>query len=181
MRVSGFRSVSRIWRESTSVVRLRLLGFTGLATLLVLGTVLFLTSLFKGPPSLTTDTRSAELPSSRDRVAFLGRYLKLRAPVADAAFHIVFHDNGGIPPGPSDWSIVAALQVSPRDEAAWLGDAKAVLLDQDQLSQHGSSTYSRPEIPSDWRVTSPGAVYLRQGALLVWHPEGVLEFSASTF
>jgi len=181
VRVPGLRAVSRIWRKSSGVVRLLLLGFTGLATILVLGTVLVLLSLFKGPPSLTTDTRSAELPSSTDRVAFLGRYLKLRAPVSDAVFHVVFHDNGGIPPGPSDWSIVAALQVSPGDEAAWLDEAKAVPLDQAQPSHHGSSAYCRPEIPPDWKVTSPGTIYLRQSAFLVWHPEGVLEFSASTF
>jgi hypothetical protein len=40
---------------------------------------------------------------------------------------------------------------------------------------------ARPSLPVDWHVVSVGGLYWRQGALLIWHPEGVLEFSANTF
>lgn len=48
-------------------------------------------------------------------MAFIRRYLELRAAVTDADFHVVFHDNSHGIPGPSDWSIVAVLRVKPGD------------------------------------------------------------------
>jgi len=163
------------------VVRVVGLSVAGMAALLVLAAALLLwsSSHLEGP-SLTTDTRSTAFSSSGERVAFLGRYVKLRDPVTDAAFHIVYHDNGGLLPGPSDWSIVAAMRVSLRDEAAWLADAKPVST-EGVSGQSASPTSARPEIPASWNVTSVGTSYVRAGVLLVWHPEGVLELSASTF
>jgi hypothetical protein len=35
-------------------------------------------------------------------------------------------------------------------------------------------------IPGEWHVSSTGERYARDGALLVWHSEGVLEFAAAT-
>src|SRR6478735_2242953 len=52
------------------------------------------------------------------------RYLKLRTPVSDAAFHIVYHDNSGGLPGPSDWSIAAVVKVTPADGPVWLAGAR---------------------------------------------------------
>ncbi len=122
-------------------------------------------------PSRTTDTRSDTLPTPAARVEFLARYLKLRAPVTDAAFHVVWHDNsGGGVPGPSDWSIVAALRVSPADAKAWLADARPA----------NAAAPARSLIPANWNVTSAGDSYVRDGTSLRWHAEGVLELAAGS-
>jgi hypothetical protein len=122
-------------------------------------------------PSRTTDTRSDTLPTPAARVEFLARYLKLRAPVTDAAFHVVWHDNsGGGVPGPSDWSIVAALRVSPADAKAWLADARPA----------AAAAPAHSLIPASWNVTSAGDSYVRDGTSLRWHGEGVLELAASS-
>lgn len=127
--------------------------------------------------SLTTDTDSAQLKTSSERVAFLGRYLTLRTPASDAAFHIVYHDNSRGLPGPSDWWIAAVVQVTPADAPTWLAGARP-------LGSNEPVTRSWPAtgrlIPAEWRVSSPGVSYIRDGARLVWHSEGVLEFAAAT-
>lgn len=121
--------------------------------------------------SRTTDTRSETLPTAAARVEFLARYVKLRAPVSDASFHVVWHDNsGGGVPGPSDWSIVAALRVSPADAKLWLADARRAT----------AAAPVRSLIPASWNVTSAGDPYVREGTLLRWHREGVLEVVASS-
>jgi hypothetical protein len=122
-------------------------------------------------PSLTTDTSSTQLLTSAERVAFVGRYLKLRGPVTDAAFHIVWHDNSQGLPGPSDWSVVAALQVPAGDGPAWLADARPMA---------SPRSFARVPLPSAWNVHSAGVTLVRQGVWLIWHPEGVLEVAAST-
>ncbi|HEY4184617.1 MAG TPA: hypothetical protein VGP07_06075 [Polyangia bacterium] len=142
-----------------------------IVTLGVLAVVVLRWAARDDAPSLTTDTSSTQLLTSAARVAFLARYLKLRGPVTDAAFHIVWHDNSHGVPGPSDWSVVAALQVPPTDRTAWLADARPV------TSPH---SFARVPIPSAWNVHSAGATHVREGVWLIWHPEGVLEVSAST-
>ena len=126
--------------------------------------------------SRTTDTKSTQLKSSAERVAFLGRYLKLRTSVRDAAFDIVYHDNSVGLPGPSDWSIAAAVQVTPADGAAWLAGARP-LGASEALDARVPATAGL--IPREWHVSSAGERYTRDGALLVWHSEGVLEFAAA--
>ena len=122
-------------------------------------------------PSRTTDTRSDTLPTAAARVEFLARYLKLRAPVTDASFHVVWHDNSAGPvSGPSDWSIVAALRVSPADAKVWLADARP--------GTAGAPAHSL--IPTEWKVTSPGDPYVRRGESLRWHHEGVLEVASNS-
>src|SRR5262245_18839405 len=72
--------------------------------------------------SLTTDTRSAQLATDAEKIAFLRRYVKLSSAVEATEFHIVYHDNaGGRVPGPSDWDIRVALKVAPADVPAWTG------------------------------------------------------------
>ena len=63
-------------------------------------------------PSRSTDTASTAFHGDAEKVAFLGKYLKLPVPVETAEFRVVFHDNGL---APSDWHIVAALKLAPRD------------------------------------------------------------------
>src|SRR4051812_29011346 len=102
-------------------------GCVGLLIELGIGTLLLAMVVEDGHESLTTDTRSTQLATSAERVAFLRRYLKLRTPVADAAFHIVWHDNSGFPPGPSDWYLEAAVLVKPADGPTWLDKATPLM------------------------------------------------------
>jgi len=68
---------------------------------------------------LTTDTDSRSYTDTSQRLEFLARYLKIKSPLVDAEYVIHFRDNSaGAIPGPSDWDIRAALQVSG-DVAAW--------------------------------------------------------------
>lgn len=127
--------------------------------------------------SRTTDTKSTQLTTSAERVEFLARYLKLRTHVTDAAFHIVYHDNSGGLPGPSDWSIAAAVRVAPADGTAWLAGARP-LQATDPVSARIPETAGL--IPAEWHVSSAGERYERDGALIVWHSEGVLEFAGAT-
>lgn len=70
-------------------------------------------------PSLSTDTRSSELGTEGEQIAFLGRYVVLKSAVSETAFHIVYHDNsGGLVGGPSDWDIRAVMRVE--DVGAWV-------------------------------------------------------------
>jgi len=133
------------------------------------GLVLF--SAFDDGEDRTTNTKSTALKTSAERVAFLGRYLKFHGPVSDAAFDIVWHDNSHGLPGPSDWSVIAAVRVPPADGPSWLAGAKPL----------ASAAATQPSIvPPEWQVSSRGTSYDRDGARLVWHPEGVLEFAAAS-
>jgi hypothetical protein len=155
-----------------------LLG-TGL-TLVLLGAA-FVVWVFSGVVdgrSRTTNTDSGSIASSADRVAFVSRYVALRAPTADASFHIVYHDNSVGVPGPSDWNIAVALRVSPSDRQRWLEGARP------GTAEDAAGPFARQHrrgIPSSWGVSSAGDIYYASGAWLVWHPEGALEYSSTTF
>jgi hypothetical protein len=70
--------------------------------------------------SLTTDTRSAQLATDAEKIAFLHRYITLYSAVEATEFHIVYHDNaGGAVPGPSDWDMRVAVKVAPADVSTW--------------------------------------------------------------
>lgn len=71
-----------------------------------------------GPAS--TDTSSDALPSLAARVEFLERYVTFRRGYSDLGFHIVFHNNGGMVPGPSEWDIRLVAAVPPTELAAWV-------------------------------------------------------------
>jgi hypothetical protein len=164
------------------VTRKRLLWLAiGAACVLgLVGTCAFLFGAFTlaDHESLTTNTNSAQLKTSAERVAFLRRYLKLRTRVSDASFHIWYQDNSIGLPGPSDWSIVAAVRVTPADGQAWLADASPLTPGDPRaawLPLAGGNL-----IPREWAASSPGVPYTRDGELLVWHSEGVLEFAAAT-
>ena len=143
----------------------------------LLGAILLLMLGDAPTASLTTNTRSESIPSAAGRLDFLGRYLKMRTPARDAVFHVVFHDNSGLVPGPSDWSIVAAVQVTPADGPRWLEAAVPASLAD---AQGPLSGYARLPLPPEWHVQTAGEFYNRQGTWLVWHPEGVIEVSMAT-
>jgi hypothetical protein len=148
-----------------------------IAALLALAVLFFARSERRGGQDrdLTTDTDSATIPTADARVAFIRRYVKTRGPVTDADFHVVFHDNSHGIPGPSDWSIGAVLRVNPGDRDAWLADAAPNAAAEVQHAR------PRRPIPPEWGVTSQGETYRRGSTTVVWHPEGVVEISSSTF
>lgn len=114
--------------------------------------------------SLTTDTRSRDLPSQEERIRFLRRYLRFRTQVIDCEFHIVYHDNGF---APSDWAIFAAVRVAPADIPSWLQDAAPASGD--------SALDYRALVPARWNVKSVPE-FLSRGTtdLVVFGPEGVV-------
>jgi hypothetical protein len=151
------------------------------ALLLCLGAAFVLwvlSGIVFGSPSRTTNTDSDSIASSRERLAFVSRYVPLRASATDASFQIVFHDNGQGLPGPSDWEIAVALRVNPADRGRWLDGARPGTIAD---ATGAFSKQPRRTIPSSWAVSSAGEIYFSTGAWLVWHPEGVLEYSSTTF
>ncbi len=127
-------------------------------------------------PSLTTTTRSESLPTADERVAFLGRYLRLRSAVLDAAFVVDYHDNSGIVPGPSDWTIVAGLRLPHGALASWLEDTRSCA-DAPPVDTGNLDAI----LPAAWKVASPARCLHRgSSTLLVHDPEDVLVFFSAT-
>ncbi len=153
----------------TTVISMRVLAVVtvGLAVSMALAAC-------RGAPSLTTNTRSETLPTAEERVAFLGRYLRLRSAVRDAAFAIDYHDNStGLLPGPSDWNIWAAMLLPQGAMSSWLGETRPC--EQDPKSDLDKI------VPATWKVSSPARCLHRDGSTLLVHdPEDVLIFFAST-
>ncbi len=127
-------------------------------------------------PSLTTDTRSTQLPTDETRVAFLARYLKLPTPVEAAAFHVVYHDNShGLVPGPADWDIRAVVRVRPPDAHRWADGLRRVAPGDPPLDLSWGRLLL-PDAPG-WKVGSEPAVFTREGGAVVvavFEPEGIV-------
>lgn len=124
-------------------------------------------------PSLTTNTRSESLPTPEERVAFLGRYLRFRSAVRDAAFDINYHDNStGLLPGPSDWTMWAGLLLPTGAISSWLEDARPC--------QESPKPELERIVPATWKVSSPARCLERDGSTLLVHDtDDVLVFYAS--
>jgi hypothetical protein len=94
--------------------------------------------------------------------------------VLDAAFAIEYHDNStGMIPGPSDWTIWAAVLLPQGAMPSWLEGARPCqttpAADLDKL------------LPTSWRVSSPSRCLERAGSTLLVHDaEDVLVFFAAT-
>jgi len=143
----------------------------------LLGLVMVARFLGMGEPSRTTDTSSDHFAMPSERIAFLARYVKMRSAARDAVFHVVYHDNSQGLPGPSDWSISAAMLVRPSDGPAWLEGAAPV---SPPAPGAGAGPLRMP-LPPTWRAGGEGTFYRRETTWLVWHPEGVIELSSTTF
>jgi hypothetical protein len=104
----------------------------------------------------TTDARSDRFPTAAERVAFLAKYVKLHSAVEDAAYHIVFHDNGF---APSDWDMVVAVRLPEDALPAWLASAER---------HAGPAGFAHQRIvPAGWPLTDAPAFYRRPGTSLV--------------
>jgi len=123
--------------------------------------------------SLTTDTHSAQFATDAEKIAFLRRYLVFASPVEATEFHVVYHDNSGGVPGPSDWDIHAALKVAPADVSLWTVGLRQVDAAGVDLSW-GDDLLPRE---ARWARASPPKAYERPGEgvlVAAFEPEGIV-------
>ena len=71
-----------------------------------------------GPPSVAETSANKELLG--DRIEFVETYVKFRRQYNRLEYDIFFQNNGGIPPGPSDWDIRLVADVPPGDLTDWI-------------------------------------------------------------
>jgi hypothetical protein len=123
--------------------------------------------------SLTTDTHSARFATDAEKVAFLRRYLVFASPVQAAEFHVVYYDNSGGVPGPSDWDIHAALKVAPEDVALWTEGLRPADAAGADLAWVAALLPPEPR----WARASSPKVYERPGEgvlVATYVPEGIV-------
>ncbi|CAN5436343.1 hypothetical protein BH10CHL1_BH10CHL1_02840 [soil metagenome] len=120
----------------------------------------------------TTDTRSAQFTTDREKLAFLEKYLTLYSAVEAAEYHIVYHDNAaGAVPGPSDWDIQVVLKMAPENLLLWTVDMQPVEPASIDL------TWAYPLLPTEprWKVQAQPRVYTRSNVVVAIFPEqGIL-------
>jgi hypothetical protein len=124
-----------------------------------------------GSASMTTNTRSASLPTDQAKIAFLKRYLVLPSEVEATEFHIVFHDNRkGLVPGPSDFDIQVVVKVHPDKVPAWTAELPKAAAPFD-------ISWAQDVVPSAdrWATRSAPNFYEREGVQVVTYgPEGIV-------
>jgi hypothetical protein len=120
--------------------------------------------------SKTTDTRSSQFSSDREKLKFLSKYLVLHSNVEAAEFHITYHDNSsGLGVGPSDWDIRAVLKVKPQDTALWVAGMRRIEADTRETTPKDGLEWGYELLPKDprWRVGGTPAVFTRDGLSVV--------------
>jgi hypothetical protein len=123
--------------------------------------------------SFTTDTYSSKFQDDRQKIEFLTKYLKLPTAIEATEFHIDYHDNSGILPGPSDWQITAIIKTSPASLKFWTQDMSL-------QSPPINLDWGYVLIPKDqprWQLKSKPKIYQRNnenGYTAVFSPEGVI-------
>ncbi|MCX6046176.1 MAG: hypothetical protein NT075_13780 [Chloroflexi bacterium] len=122
--------------------------------------------------NLTTDTRSTQFATDREKLTFLAKYLTLYSTVEAAEYHIVYHDNsaGGVP-GPSEWDIQVVLKMTPENLVLWTADMQLVAPESVDLGWG----YSLLPNESRWKVPTQPQVYSRANVVVAIFPEqGIL-------
>jgi hypothetical protein len=122
--------------------------------------------------SLTTDTYSAQFATDAEKITFLRRYITLYSAIEATEFHIVYHDNAaGAVPGPSDWDMRVALNVTPADVSAWTNGL------QEADSAGIDLSWGTDLLPdaSRWAHTSQPRIFQREGVIVAtFASEGVI-------
>lgn len=75
-----------------------------------------------GPPS--TATSSEKFATLEEKTAFLEKYVTFRRSYKKLEYLIIYHDNGGFLPGPSDWDITIIAHVPRKELGVWIYDTK---------------------------------------------------------
>ena len=83
----------------------------------------------------STDTKSDALPTLKERIAFLERYVTFRRDYSDVGFHVVYRNGGWFPPSPSEWDVRVVATVPPKKLTDWIpsGVKKTPTVDKDWL------------------------------------------------
>ena len=76
-----------------------------------------------GPPSVAETSANKVLLA--DRVEFVETYVNFRREYTRLEYDIFFQNNGGFPPGPSDWDIRLVAEVSPNELTEWVSQGMA--------------------------------------------------------
>lgn len=71
-----------------------------------------------GPP--TTTTSSDSFATLEEKTAFLEKYVTFRRSYNKLEYLIIFYNNGGGLPGPSDWDITIIAQVPRKELEVWI-------------------------------------------------------------
>jgi hypothetical protein len=142
--------------------------------ILMLGllSLLMVSCITTNSANLSTDTRSTQFSTDREKLAFLAKYLTLYSTVEAAEYHIVYHDNssGGVP-GPSDWDIQVVLKMAPENLSLWTTDMQPVAPESVDLS------WGYPLLPNEprWKVPTQPSVYRSANVVVAVFPEqGIL-------
>jgi hypothetical protein len=77
-----------------------------------------------GPAS--THTSSSAFATLPEKVAFLEQYVTFRRHYRELEYGVFYQNNGGCPPGPSEWDVTIIARVPPDELAAWTADMKPV-------------------------------------------------------
>jgi len=156
------------------------LGHTNRSSHVVMG-LLTLATLCGCRASKTTDTRSSQFPSQKEKLEFLSRYMALKSSVEAAEFHVVYHDNsGGLVPGPSDADVQAVLKVRHQDIGLWVSGMRLRDPEPAGVSRlPGELDWGYALLPNSprWHVSSRPAVFAAgEGTTLVavFEAEGIV-------
>lgn len=148
----------------------------GLVFLILLGVSVFRASVrplgaLQARPvsSLTTNTHSDQFSNDAEKIAFLKRYLILHSAVESAEFHIIYHDNSGGIPGPSDWDMQVVLKVKPQNAVLW---RKALAPTQESVDF--SWAYSLVQ-RQGWKIQSQPQIFVGAGnKIAIFEKEGII-------
>ncbi|MDR0272589.1 MAG: hypothetical protein LBI27_04660 [Clostridiales bacterium] len=127
----------------------------------------------------STNTLSSEFETAAERIAFLSEYLVMPTEIIDADFHVIYHDNSGFLPGPSDWYVHVAVLVEPDLIDEWILGFEETEenpienmprwsgVPTENVNWQGidetSEFYKRPNSRTSWRI-----VYRDAGIILIY-------------
>jgi hypothetical protein len=111
------------------------LGSLVIRGLVVILSVVLLSGCGKSGPA-STRTNSSQIQSLQERIDFLHKYVTFRRTYETLDFDIMYQNNGGIPPGPSDCDIRLIATVPATELQAWVPQGAQITTqatDQDWL------------------------------------------------
>ena len=129
-------------------------------------------SLPEEKEDLSTDTWSSEFTDKQEKIEFFEKYVVCPSAVLDTEFHIVYNDNStGLVPGPSDWSISAAVKIDPAESSKWTENMD--LINEDQIDM-----FWWVDLPlEDWDLSGDPVYYKRPEAwsyIILYEEQGIV-------
>lgn len=119
----------------------------------ILAVALLLAGCTPGGPA-TTRTNSSSFATVAERARFLHEYVSFRRTYESLDFDIMYQNNGGMVPGPSDWDVRLVATVPAAELQAWV--------------PAGVSAASAPD--TDWLAAVPTALDL--SGVSEWYVDG---------